>query len=93
VLGPMADSLEPHLVSPVVAYLVHQDCPVTGEIYSVGGGRVSRVFVAATPGWVNKELTAEDVRDHFDEIRAEDGYIVPANSTEEVMEIAKALSA
>jgi NAD(P)-dependent dehydrogenase (short-subunit alcohol dehydrogenase family) len=92
-LGPMADSLEPHLVSPVVAYLVHQDCPVTGEIYSVGGGRVSRVFVAATPGWVDKQLTAEDVRDHFDEIRAEEGYIVPANSTEEIMEIAKALSA
>jgi hypothetical protein len=41
---------------------------------------------------VNKALAAEDVRDHFDEIRAEDGYVVPANSTEEILLIAQALS-
>jgi NAD(P)-dependent dehydrogenase (short-subunit alcohol dehydrogenase family) len=91
-LGPLADLVQPELVTPVVTYLVHEDCPVSGEIYSVGGGRVARVFVAETRGYVNKELAAEDVRDHFDEIRAEDGYSVPANSTEEIMLIAEALS-
>jgi NAD(P)-dependent dehydrogenase (short-subunit alcohol dehydrogenase family) len=91
-LGPLADLVQPELVTPVVAYLVHEDCPVTGEIYSVGGGRVARVFIGETRGYMNKELAAEDVRDHFDEIRAEDGYSVPANSTEEIMLIAQALS-
>ena len=44
-LGPMAERLDPALVSPVVAWLAHEDCPVSGHTYSVGGGRVARVFV------------------------------------------------
>jgi NAD(P)-dependent dehydrogenase (short-subunit alcohol dehydrogenase family) len=91
-LGPLADSLDPALVTPVVAYLVHEDCPVTGEVYSVGGGRVARVFVGETAGYVNKSLTAEDVRDNFEQIRDEAGYEVPANNGEEIMLLMKALS-
>ena len=41
----------------------HEDVPVSGEVYSVGGGRVARVFIGVTPGYTNKEsLTPEDVR-------------------------------
>src|SRR5215203_4458275 len=39
-LGAAADRLAPELVTPVVTYLAHEDCPVSGEVYSVGGGRV-----------------------------------------------------
>src|SRR5437763_3521995 len=39
ILGAMVDKLEPRLVSPLVAWLAHEDCAVTGEIYSAGGGR------------------------------------------------------
>ena len=45
-----------------------------------------------TPGYTDKDLTVEDVRDHFDEIRDEDGYAVPANLNEEMMLTLKALS-
>jgi NAD(P)-dependent dehydrogenase (short-subunit alcohol dehydrogenase family) len=91
-LGPAADLLEPALVTPVVIYLAHEDCPVTGEIYSVGGGRVARVFIGETQGYTNKSLTAEDVRDHFDQIRDEDGYVVPAGNPEEIMLLMGAIS-
>ena len=30
--------LDPALVAPVVAFLTHRDCPVSGEIYTVGAG-------------------------------------------------------
>ena len=40
------------LVAPMVAYLAHEDCPVTGEIYAAGAGRFQRLFIATTPGWV-----------------------------------------
>jgi NAD(P)-dependent dehydrogenase (short-subunit alcohol dehydrogenase family) len=83
-LGPLADKLDPALVSPVVAWLVHEDCPVTGEIYSVGGGRAARIFLGVTPGFFKRDLSVEDVRDHFDEIRAEDGYVVPASANAEI---------
>jgi NAD(P)-dependent dehydrogenase (short-subunit alcohol dehydrogenase family) len=91
ILGPVADRLLPEMVTPLVAFLAHEDCPVTGELYSVGGGRVARVFLGVTPGITDPALTAEVVRDRFDEIRREDGYEVPANLNEELMLALKSL--
>ena len=91
-LGAMADKLDPGFITPVVAWLAHEDVPVSGEVYSCGGGHVARIFTGVTQGWTDTEsLTVEDIRDHFDEIRDEDGYAVPANLTEELMGTLKAL--
>ena len=77
-LGPHGRaSSTPSSISPVVAWLAHEDCPVTGEIYSVGGGMVARFFIGLTTGIFDPELTLEGMRDQFDEIRDEDGYMVP----------------
>ena len=89
ILGPLADKLDPKLVSPIVAWLVHEDCPVTGEIYSAAGGRIARMFIGLTEGYYNPELTLEDVRDNFDKIRSEDGYIVPAGTNDEISSLLK----
>ena len=86
-LGPLADKLEPSTVSPIVAWLAHEDCPVTGEIYSAAGGRIARMFVGLTHGYYNPEITLEDVRDHFDEIRDEEGYITPATLADELQQV------
>ncbi|HVA74071.1 MAG TPA: SDR family oxidoreductase [Acidimicrobiales bacterium] len=83
-MGPAADKLDPELVSPIVAWLVHEDTPVTGEIFTVGGGRVARFFIGMTHGYYNPKMTVEDVRDHFAEIRDEKGYTVPANPGDEM---------
>ena len=91
-LGPIADGLAPEFVTPIVAYLAHESCEVTGEVYSVGGGRVARVFIGVTPGYVNKDLTVEDVAANLAQIRDEAGYEVPANLNEEMMLTMKALS-
>ena len=93
ILGPLADNLDPKFVTPVVAWLAHEDCPVTGEVYSCAGGHVSRVFTAVTQGWTNKDdLSVEDIRDHFEEIRDEDGYAVPTDLNDELKLTLKALS-
>lgn len=87
-LGPMGDALGPELVAPVVVYLVSDECTVTHEIFSVGGGRVARVFVGLTPGWfagTDHALTAADVAEHIDTIRDTDDFIVPGNVMEETM--------
>lgn len=92
-MGDLVERFAPEFVSPLVAWLVHEDVPVTGEIYSVGAGHIARVFLGVTPGYTNTgDLTAEDVRDHFDKIRDEAGYFVPANLNEELMGTLKALS-
>ena len=90
--GDAMDKLTPELVTPVVTYLAHEDCAVSGEVYSVGGGRVARIFIGVTPGHYDADLSAESVRDNFDAIRAEEGYEVPANLNEEMMLAMKAMS-
>jgi NAD(P)-dependent dehydrogenase (short-subunit alcohol dehydrogenase family) len=92
ILGPMIELVDPKLVSPLVAWLAHEDCPVTGEIYSAAAGRIARFFIGLTPGYYNPELSMEDVRDHWHEIRDEEGYQTPNNPSEEFAIIMKQLN-
>lgn len=82
-MGALGEKLDPSLVTPIVAWLAHEDCDVTGEIYSVGGGRVARVFIGETVGYVNPKLTLEDVRDNWSQIRNTEGYLIPNTLPEE----------
>ena len=82
-MGALGEKLDPALVTPIVAWLAHEDCDVSGEIYSVGGGRVARVFLGETVGYVNPSLTVEDIRDNWTQIRNTDGYVIPNNLPEE----------
>ncbi len=79
--------LDPALVAPVVAFLTHNRCPVTGEIYTVGAGHVARFFIGRTKGFYSPALTIEDVRDHLDEIRDTADYTVPGGPADEMSEL------
>jgi NAD(P)-dependent dehydrogenase (short-subunit alcohol dehydrogenase family) len=79
--------LDPALVAPVAAFLTHRDCPVSGEIYTVGAGHVARFFIGRTKGFFSPELSIEHVRDHLDEIRDEAGYSVPGGPADEMGEL------
>jgi NAD(P)-dependent dehydrogenase (short-subunit alcohol dehydrogenase family) len=64
-LGDLAARLDPSLVSPLVAFLAHDSCPVNGEVFHAGAGAVSRVFYAQTRGIWHGDLTPEHVRDEL----------------------------
>jgi NAD(P)-dependent dehydrogenase (short-subunit alcohol dehydrogenase family) len=86
-LGPLAELVEPELVTPMVVYLASEACGYTHEVFSAGGGRYARVFVGLAPGWFagkGVEVSAEDVAAHIDDIRNQDGYIVPGSVTDEL---------
>ena len=83
ILGAFGDKLDPALVSPLVTYLAHEDCPVTGEVFSVGGGRVAQVFIGETVGYHKANLNPEDVRDNWGTITDRTGYAVPHGLGEE----------
>lgn len=53
--------MEPELVAPVVGWLAHESCSVTGEMIASMAGRVARMFVAETRGVYRSEWTIEDV--------------------------------
>jgi NAD(P)-dependent dehydrogenase (short-subunit alcohol dehydrogenase family) len=73
--------MSPDLVAPMVAFLAHESCPVSGEIYAAGFGRFARIFIACTEGYVHAtpEPTIEDVAKHWATINDETGYYVPAD--------------
>ena len=56
--SPMATTMAPELVAPMVAYLAHEDCPVSGEIYAAGAGRFARIFLAQAEGYVDADRRA-----------------------------------
>ncbi|NNN29297.1 SDR family NAD(P)-dependent oxidoreductase [Streptomyces sp. S3(2020)] len=68
-------------VAPMVAYLAHESCPVSGEIYTAGAGRFARLFIASTEGYVHQggPATIEDVAGNWDAVNDEKGYYVPTD--------------
>ncbi len=93
-LGPMAERVQPHHVTPLVTYLCSEACEETHSIYSVGGGRFARIFIGAAPGWTKKgdTATAEDIAAHWEEIHADGGYIIPGSIADEMKMIMQALA-
>ena len=92
-LGPAAETLDPECVTPLVTYLVSDQCDLTHNIFSVGGGRFARMFVGLTPGWFagkGDKPSPEQVRDHMGEIRDTGGYVIPDSIAGEMAAVAKA---
>ena len=57
------------LVAPVVGWLAHESCSVTGEMFIALAGRVARAVIAEAPGVCRPSWTVEDVGEHLDGIR------------------------
>jgi NAD(P)-dependent dehydrogenase (short-subunit alcohol dehydrogenase family) len=79
--GGSGSPMSPDLVAPMVAFLAHEACPVSGEIYTAGAGRFARLFIASTEGYVSPttEPSIEDVAQNWAVINDETGYYVPAD--------------
>ena len=93
-LGPLADMVDPNQVMPLVVYLASEDCAVTHEVFSVGGGRYARIFVGVNQGWFSGQgvvPSVEDIATHLDEIRDISDYMIAQNNNEEMALLFKAL--
>ena len=89
----LSKQLAPEYVSPLVAFLAHEDCPVSGEVFTVGAGRMARVFVGVGPGYFKKGgMTVEDVRDHFEEIDSVEDPQIFRNAFQELKVISGLLA-
>ncbi len=56
-------AMDPELVAPVVAWLAHEKCDVSGEMIASIAGRIARCFIAETrgvyrPGWTIDQVDA-----------------------------------
>lgn len=86
-VGLRGDDLEqrmgPQQIAPVVAYLAHRSCRLTGETLTASGGRVGRIFVGVTPGFYSDDLTVESIAERLDTVVDEHGYLVPTSVDDE----------
>jgi NAD(P)-dependent dehydrogenase (short-subunit alcohol dehydrogenase family) len=68
----------PELVAPVVGWLAHESCSVTGEMLIALAGRVARAVFSETTGIYRPSWSMADVGDHIAAIRdASDPVVFP----------------
>jgi NAD(P)-dependent dehydrogenase (short-subunit alcohol dehydrogenase family) len=61
--------MSPELVAPVVGWLAHESCSVTGEMLIALAGRVAKAVVAETPGVYRPTWSIAEVGEHLAAIR------------------------
>jgi len=94
-LGPFADMVAPEQVTPMVVYLCSEANEHSHEIFTVGGGRYGRVFIATNNGWfagTDEVPSVEAVNGHMDEIRDLSDYVIPLDNNDEIMLLRKMLA-
>ena len=71
------ETLKPEYVSPGVAYLAHESCPLNGETLVCGGGQVMRLALIETKGAMTEKITPEFIADNIDTVLdTTDGYVI-----------------
>jgi NAD(P)-dependent dehydrogenase (short-subunit alcohol dehydrogenase family) len=91
-MAHLAGFMSPAHVAGLVTYLVSENCKSSGGIYSAVGGRFSRVFIGATPGWLTPTAdpaSAEDIHAHFSEIEDRKGFEEYRSLTEELLSVCR----
>jgi NAD(P)-dependent dehydrogenase (short-subunit alcohol dehydrogenase family) len=66
-------SMDPELVAPMVAWLAHESCTISGEHLIAAAGRMARAFTTETKGVFQPSWSIEDVAAHSGAIRDIDG--------------------
>lgn len=73
-----------HLIAPFAVALAAENCPVSGELFSVGGGRAARTTFATFDGHTNEE-SAQGYLDNFDKVMGSTaGVYVPTHCLDQV---------
>jgi NAD(P)-dependent dehydrogenase (short-subunit alcohol dehydrogenase family) len=69
VLKWLQDNFKPEQIAVAVAALVSREWTASGEHFSTGGGRISRIAHVGSKGFFDKHLTSEGIIEQSDPIR------------------------
>ena len=80
----MSNLLTVDNITPLVVYLASEQCEITHEIFSAGGGRFARIGISTDVGYFNATAKAEDIFANIDEIRDLSNSIYPTSLADEL---------
>lgn len=80
VYGRLDEEIPPERVAAVVLALAHPSCPVSGEVVSAGGGRMSRLLVGATEGYFSPDLDDDEAAANLAAVCAQERPVVVPDS-------------
>lgn len=82
-----AEALTPEYCAAMACYLASRQCDSSQNMYSVLGGKFSRLFVGVTEGWLSaggEAPNCDDVLSHIAQIDDRTGYAVPLSGLAEM---------
>jgi NAD(P)-dependent dehydrogenase (short-subunit alcohol dehydrogenase family) len=62
--------MDPHLVAPLVGWLSHETCTISGEMLSSMAGRTARAYTVESPGVYRPAWSIEQVAEEIEAIRS-----------------------
>jgi NAD(P)-dependent dehydrogenase (short-subunit alcohol dehydrogenase family) len=81
------DGMDPSFTAAMACYLASRACATSQNMYSVLGGKYSRIFVGLTRGWFKPGPVApslEELVEHLGEIDDRSAYAVPSSGLDEM---------
>lgn len=81
------DGMDPSFVAALACYMASRQCATSQNMYSVLGGKYSRIFTGLTEGWYHPGAiapTAEDIAAHLPEIDDRSHYAIPLSGLDEM---------
>jgi hypothetical protein len=68
--------MDPELVAPIVGWLAHESCSVSGEMMISMAGRMARAYTVETPGVYRPDWSIEQVAQDIESIRNSDEPLI-----------------
>lgn len=68
--------MSPELVAPVVGWLAHESCNISGEMLVSIAGRIARAFIGESPGVYRDSWSIQQVGEQMDAIRNVDAPLI-----------------
>lgn len=82
------NAMAPEKVAAGAAFLLSEECSVTGESFAMGGGRIARISFAEADGVIAPEGTLEDVRRIMPQVMADSRFFYPKTLSERSAKVA-----
>jgi NAD(P)-dependent dehydrogenase (short-subunit alcohol dehydrogenase family) len=79
----MEQRFPPERVAAAVLMLAHDSVSTSGECFLAGGGRLARLFLGVSAGYITDDPTPEDFHRHLQDVLEVGEFTVPSSRIEE----------